>query len=99
MPPKKLIGRKEAKVLELLMAQGELYGLALVNASEGELSRNTVYVLLNRMEEEGYLVSRHEDDPSVPGMPRRLYRPTGLGQNQFNVWHMVQSPRLAEVQG
>lgn len=70
---------KELIVLELLAAQRELYGLEMVKASQG-LSRGTVYVLLGRMEERGFVTSRQEKQETQAGMPRRLYAITGLGQ-------------------
>lgn len=69
---------KERLILELL-ADGEQYGLALVDASGGALKRGTVYVTLSRMEAQGLVTSRHEDAPPTQGgMPRRLYRVTAL---------------------
>lgn len=73
----------EAKVIELLSSSGPMSGLALVEASGGVLRRWTVYVLLNRMVDNGYLESRQEDDPSIPGLPRRIYTTTRRGQKVF----------------
>ncbi len=69
---------KERLILELL-ADGEQYGLALVDASGSALKRGTVYVTLSRMEAQGLVTSRHEEAPAHQGgMPRRLYRVTAL---------------------
>jgi hypothetical protein len=38
------LSRKEFKILELLIAKGEMFGLEMVEASEGELPRGTIYV-------------------------------------------------------
>lgn len=70
----------ETKVLEILVEKGESYGLAIVNASNGGIKRGTVYVILQRMEEKGLVESRQEDvTPAYIGIPRRLYKITGVG--------------------
>ena len=70
----------EHRILELLASDGELYGLQLVERSQGRLKRGTVYVTLQRMEDKGLVESRLESrDPPLPGLPRRLYRPTRSG--------------------
>jgi DNA-binding PadR family transcriptional regulator len=72
------LSAKEAEVLRLLIAQGEMYGLELVKAS-ASLKRGTVYVLLGRMAEKGYVESRQEDVSTGDGPPKRLYKASGLG--------------------
>lgn len=68
----------ERLILELLVEHGELFGLAMVEASRGRLKRGTVYVTLGRMEDKGLLESRQEALPAgATGLPRRLYTPTG----------------------
>ncbi len=74
------LSAKEACILELLAARGELYGLELVGASGGALKRGTVYVTLARMEDKGLVAGAPEQCASPhPGLPRRMYRPTELG--------------------
>jgi DNA-binding PadR family transcriptional regulator len=69
----------EQVILQLLRGR-EMYGLQLVEASRGGLKRGTVYVTLGRMQEKGYVESRQEErSAGAIGLPRRLYRPTGLG--------------------
>lgn len=69
----------ERVIIELLAAHDELFGLRMVELSNGRLKRGTVYVTLGRMQEKGYLDSRQEPLPAgAIGLPRRLYRPTGL---------------------
>ncbi len=66
-------------MLELL-SDGEKYGLELVRESRGSLKRGTIYTTLSRMQDKGLVESRSEDKPDhVPGIPRRLYRPTPDG--------------------
>ena len=86
------LSTKEALILSLLMQQGgEMYGLEMVQKSDGGLARGTVYVTLDRMADRGLVESRQEEKPShVPGIPRRLYRPTGLGQRVYRAWEQLQ---------
>ena len=79
--------RKERLILELLIAEGPLYGLQLVERSGGALKRGTVYVTLGRMEAKGLV--RSEEQPLPPGaigLPRRIYRPTALGERMLRAW-------------
>lgn len=70
--------------MSLLVARRARYALELVDASEGELKRGTVYVTLSRMEEKGLLEGETEVDAEPhPGLPRRLYRVTALGKRML----------------
>ena len=85
-------------MLELLVAEGRMYGLELVSASRGELKRGTVYVTLGRMEEKGYIKSRQEGVPATGGLPRRVYEPTTLGRRACDAWGLLRqrfSPKFA----
>ena len=78
---------KERLILELLASEGPMYGLALVDRSDGALKRGTVYVTLGRMEAKGLVES--EQEPPVAGaigLPRRIYRPTTLGERILRAW-------------
>jgi DNA-binding PadR family transcriptional regulator len=77
-------------ILELLADAGPLFGLKLVELSQGRLKRGTVYVTLARMEAKGYLES--EQEPAVPGaigLPRRIYRTTTRGELVLRAWTMM----------
>ena len=63
---------KELIVLDLLAGKREMYGLEMVKASN-KLGRGTVYVLLSRMEDKGYVSSRQVKDENASGMPKRIY--------------------------
>ena len=77
----------ERLIIELLAEHDELFGLQMVEFSEGRLKRGTVYVTLGRMVEKGYLESRQEPLPEgAIGLPRRLYRPTGLAMRILATW-------------
>lgn len=75
---------KEFVVLDLLIARGALYGLELVEQSDGELKRGTVYVTLSRMTDKGYVSSSEQDAaPGEQGPPRRRYTVTGFGARVY----------------
>lgn len=85
----RLSGAEEI-ILDLLTEHGELFGLALVEKSEGRLKRGTVYVTLGRMEAKGYLDSRQEPLPAgAIGLPRRLYAPTAFALRVREAWRMA----------
>ena len=89
MPPSEIrsLSPKEFLILDLLVQEGELYGLQLVKASRKRLKRGTIYVTLGRMEEKGYVESRLEDSPAkTGGLPRRLYTLTSFGRRVLSVW-------------
>lgn len=78
---------KEQLVLELLVSEGPLYGLQLVERSDGALKRGTVYVTLGRMEAKRLVESQQEPlPPGAMGLPRRIYRPTALGERMLRAW-------------
>jgi len=78
------LSKKEMLVLEMLIGSGEMYGLEMVENSEGELKRGTIYVTLQRLADKGVVESREEprEFPEI-GIPRRKFRATGLGQRAF----------------
>jgi PadR family transcriptional regulator PadR len=79
--------RKEQLILELLTSEGPKFGLQLVEHSHGALKRGTVYVTLGRMEAKGLVESEQEPlPPGGIGLPRRLYRPTALGERMLRAW-------------
>ena len=89
----------ERLIIELLAHQGELFGLQMVEESGGRLKRGTVYVTLGRMQEKGYLESRQEALPEgAIGLPRRLYRPTGLALRVLATWQAAESSFAANAE-
>ena len=98
-----LFSATERLIIELLAAHDELFGLRMVELSDGRLKRGTVYVTLGRMQEKGYLESRQEPlPPGGIGLPRRLYRPTGVALRALDAWHAAEEryasrPRLRTV--
>ncbi len=83
------MSRTESLVMELLRGR-ERYGLELVDASGTALKRGSVYVILARMEEKGFVDSRQEDrPPGAGGLPRRLYRATPYGKKVHAAFSML----------
>lgn len=83
----KLPSRNEIEVLQLLAGGRELYGLELIKRSRGALKRNSIYVVLGRMEDQGLVTGREVKVKGAPGLPRRLYKITGLGQKALTAWN------------
>ncbi len=82
-----MLPQKEQRILELLVSEGPMYGLQLVERSDGALKRGTVYVTLGRMEVKGLVQSEQEArPPGAIGLPRRTYRPTALGKRMLRAW-------------
>lgn len=75
---------KERLILELL-ASGPAYGLEMVARSRGRLARGTVYVVLARMAEKGF-VTAAESASTTGGPPRRIYRATARGARMLQAW-------------
>jgi len=83
---------KERLILHMLVTTGPMFGLQLVEASGGALKRGTVYVTLGRMEQKGFIESEQESRPTgAIGLPRRVYRPTGLGERALKAWTVLAS--------
>lgn len=90
--------RKERVILDLLIAEGPLYGLQLVNQSGGTLKRGTVYATLARMESKGFVESEQEALPAgAIGLPRRIFRPTALGIRVRKAWLALAQELALEV--
>ena len=88
----------ERLIVELLIANDEMFGLQMVEMSGGRLKRGTVYVTLGRMAEKGYLESRQEPLPEgAIGLPRRLYRPTGLAIRILAAWRAAEAHYVGGV--
>ena len=81
---------KESIVIALLLEHDQMYGLEMVAASPRHLKRGTIYVTLGRMEAKGFIASEQETpSPGAIGLPRRIYRPTGLGERVLRAWTVL----------
>lgn len=64
-----------------------MYGLEIIEASNGKLKRGTIYVSLDRLEDKGFVRSRLETDQENRDprkRKRRLYKITEDGLNQLD---------------
>jgi DNA-binding PadR family transcriptional regulator len=79
------VNRKEHKAMEVLMAAVRpLYGLDIVERSDGMLGKGTVYVTLARLEERGFIEAEEVISGGAGGlMPRRLYSITTAGARAY----------------
>lgn len=58
------------------------YGLELVGKSKNKLKKNTIYAMLQRLEQKGFIQSKKENTSVIArGGHRRLYRITRKGTN------------------
>jgi DNA-binding PadR family transcriptional regulator len=75
------LSEKEFLIMGLLVsnASKRMYGLELVEKSNGALKRGTIYVTLSRLEDKGYVSSEREEEKPGIATPRRLYKTTGEG--------------------
>ena len=73
------ITQKALTVMQLLKNNPGMYGLQIVDASEGQVKKGTIYVVLSSLQDEGWITSNVEQNPKYSGMPRKLYSLTGEG--------------------
>ena len=77
------------------ISTGETYGYELVQRLKGieqlAITESTVYPILSRLKQEGYVKAR--DAPSSAGPPRRYFSLTSIGQHrigEMNVYWDIQ---------
>lgn len=94
-----LLSNKEYLILDMLIQiKRELFGLEMVEASDGELKRGTIYVTLQRMQEKGLVDSRPESRPAPEiGIPRRLYSVTGHGQRVYMAYRAAKEAYFGQL--
>jgi Transcriptional regulator PadR-like family. len=74
------MGVKQRRVLDILANRGELAGLDIVRASDGEIARGSVYGFLARLERTGYVRSRVAPEIRPRnGLPGKKYAVTERG--------------------
>jgi DNA-binding PadR family transcriptional regulator len=83
--------KKEFLIMGLLVANAgkRMYGLELVEKSNGELKKGTIYVALARLKSKGYVTSEREEEKPGIATPRRLYKVTGEGAKVFRALERV----------
>ena len=83
--------RGEMAVLKMLQSKPTgAYGLEIVADSNGAIKRSSIYVLLGRLEEKGF-VRVKKTTSNHPGLPRPMYVITAEGARA------VQARELAEA--
>jgi DNA-binding PadR family transcriptional regulator len=84
-------------ILDMIITNGEMYGLEMVAASN-RLKRGTVYVTLNRMEEKGLIESRTQElAAGDAGAPRRIYKATGHGARVLQAYELASQSLAGET--
>ena len=82
----------EHAVLSVLSDLGRAYGLQIVQASEGALRRASIYVLLGRLQDKGFVQSHLEDRMAGQRGPRRrVYRITATGHRVLSAWELARA--------
>jgi len=78
------LSEKEFLIMNLLITEGEMFGLEMVQESEGDLKKGTIYVTLQRMQDKNLDNSEEEERAeNENGIPRRFYTPTDWGERVF----------------
>ena len=68
-----------------------------MQASDGRISRGTVYTTLYRMKDKGFVRSSADPISNHPGLPRPHYRITALGKRALRAADLVSAPH--KIQG
>lgn len=75
---------KEFSIMEMIVQNGEMFGLEMVEESVGEIKKGTIYVTLQRMVDKDLLDSREEKrNETENGIARRMYFTTAYGERVF----------------
>ncbi len=78
------LSRKEFIILEMLVNKPRMFGLEMVDSSNGQLKKGTIYVTLQRMSEKKLIESRQEArSGNEIGIARRIYTTTTFGERVF----------------
>jgi DNA-binding PadR family transcriptional regulator len=94
------LSAKERIILEMLVDSPDMYGLEIVEASNKEIGRGSVYVFLDRLEERGLVSSELEKRPqNMAGNPRRLYKASGQGARAVSLLRQWEAFAAGEPAG
>jgi PadR family transcriptional regulator, regulatory protein PadR len=84
----------EALIIQLLLnSSEEMYGLQMIEKSNGKLKRGTIYITLQRMEGKRLIESKPQErtKPEI-GIHRRVYKVTSYGVRVYSAFEtLVQS--------
>lgn len=80
----------EELILGMLLREGSMFGLQMVEASKGQLKRGTIYVTLDRMVAKGLLTCSKEQRPEGDcGIPLKLCHISDYGKKLFEALQVV----------
>ena len=92
-------GSLELVLLALLMNEGEKYGLEIIACLKEKFDlivvEGTLYPIMNRMQEEGFVIARWE--LGNPGHPRKFYNVTKKGKEAIGVMHAELGNYMAKL--
>jgi DNA-binding PadR family transcriptional regulator len=78
------LSHKEFIILEMLINNNQMFGLEMVDSSDGQLKKGTIYVTLQRMSVKKLIESRQEvRGGNEIGIARRIYTTTPFGERLF----------------
>ncbi len=78
------MSEKEFLIMTMLIENGEMFGLEMVEKSDGALKKGTIYVTLGRMEDKELVNSAEEARrENETGIARRLYSTTDYGERLY----------------
>ncbi len=81
---------KEFLIMEMLLNEGDMFGLEMVDESGGRLKKGTIYVTLQRMMDKKLLESWEEErNEAENGIARKLYTPTDYGERVFKAQELA----------
>ena len=81
------LSKQEEVILEMLFGGQDLYGLEMIQKSEGKLKLGSVYVYLAKLEKNKLVSSKLEPlREGEYGKPGRLYEITGSGKAVYQHW-------------
>lgn len=73
----------EFMIMDMLERNGEMFGLEMVERSDGALKKGTIYVTLGRMADKDLVTSWAEDGEEGGRGQKRLYSATDWGKRVF----------------
>jgi predicted transcriptional regulator len=89
------VAPKELKALRLLIDHPKgLYGSEFVVRSEGYLGRGTIYTLLERLVEKGFVKEVQEEAMAEYQLPRTRHVITGVGRQAVNEYCDIMGMQL-----
>lgn len=79
--------KKELVVMSILIRPSPMYGLEIVRESDGDVTRGSVYTILNRLIDKGFVESEEREFSEFSQAKRRVYKLTGEGRRVIDFCH------------